>query len=49
MVNLLGGCCGTTPPHIKAIADAVANATPRKLPVIEPKMRLSGLEPFNAA
>jgi 5-methyltetrahydrofolate--homocysteine methyltransferase len=49
MVNLLGGCCGTTPPHIKAIADAVANANPRKLPVIEPKMRLSGLEPFNAA
>ncbi|WP_297009578.1 homocysteine S-methyltransferase family protein [Thalassospira sp.] len=48
MVNLLGGCCGTTPPHIKAIADAVANANPRKLPVIEPKMRLSGLEPFNA-
>ncbi|MBO9506105.1 homocysteine S-methyltransferase family protein [Thalassospira sp. A3_1] len=49
MVNLLGGCCGTTPPHIKAIADAVANANPRKLPKIEPKMRLSGLEPFNAA
>ena len=49
MVNLLGGCCGTTPPHIKAIADAVANANPRKLPVIEPKMRLSGLEPFTAA
>jgi 5-methyltetrahydrofolate--homocysteine methyltransferase len=49
MVNLLGGCCGTTPPHIKAIADAVANAKPRALPKIEPRMRLSGLEPFDAA
>jgi 5-methyltetrahydrofolate--homocysteine methyltransferase len=31
-VNLVGGCCGTTPAHIKAIADAVSNITPRALP-----------------
>ncbi len=49
MINLLGGCCGTTPPHIKAIADAVGQSKPRQLPKIEPKMRLSGLEPFDAA
>tara|TARA_E500000305_G_scaffold97882_1_gene89151 strand:- start:332 stop:1486 length:1155 start_codon:yes stop_codon:yes gene_type:complete len=49
MINLLGGCCGTTPPHIKAIADAVGQSKPRSLPKIEPKMRLSGLEPFDAA
>ncbi|MEQ8391909.1 MAG: homocysteine S-methyltransferase family protein [Thalassospira sp.] len=49
MINLLGGCCGTTPPHIKAIADAVAASKPRSVPKIEPRMRLSGLEPFDAA
>lgn len=49
MINLLGGCCGTTPPHIKAIADAVRDSKPRELPKIETKMRLSGLEPFDAA
>lgn len=49
MINLLGGCCGTTPPHIKAIAEAVADSKPRSLPKLEPKMRLSGLEPFDAA
>ncbi len=49
MINLLGGCCGTTPPHIKAIADAVAASKPRTVPKIEPRMRLSGLEPFDAA
>ena len=49
MINLLGGCCGTTPPHIKAIADAVGQSKPRPLPKIEPNMRLSGLEPFDAA
>ena len=49
MINLLGGCCGTTPPHIKAIADAVHDSKPRELPKIETKMRLSGLEPFDAA
>lgn len=49
MVNLLGGCCGTTPPHIKAVAEAVANDAPRSVPKLEPRMRLSGLEPFDAA
>lgn len=49
MVNLLGGCCGTTPPHIKAITEAVADAKPRTVPKFEPRMRLSGLEPFDAA
>jgi 5-methyltetrahydrofolate--homocysteine methyltransferase len=46
-INIAGGCCGTTPAHIKAIADALRDVPPRKIPVIEPKCRLSGLEPFN--
>ena len=46
-VNIIGGCCGTTPEHIRAIADAVAELAPRKIPEIEPACRLSGLEPFN--
>ncbi len=46
-LNIIGGCCGTTPAHIKAIADAVAKYPPRKIPDIEPVCRLSGLEPFN--
>ncbi|MCC3862155.1 homocysteine S-methyltransferase family protein [Emcibacteraceae bacterium Y4] len=46
LVNILGGCCGTTPAHIKAICDAVENIAPRKIPVVEPHMRLSGLEAF---
>ncbi len=46
-LNIIGGCCGTSPAHIQAIADAVAPYAPRKLPHIEPQMRLSGLEPFN--
>jgi len=46
-LNIIGGCCGTSPSHIKAIADAVAKHPPRKLPSIEPGCRLSGLEPFN--
>jgi 5-methyltetrahydrofolate--homocysteine methyltransferase len=46
LVNVLGGCCGTTPPHIKAIADAVKGVSPREIPQIEPLLRLSGLEPF---
>ena len=45
-VNVAGGCCGTTPPHIKAIADTVATIAPRKLPEPTHEMRLSGLEPF---
>jgi 5-methyltetrahydrofolate--homocysteine methyltransferase len=49
LVNLVGGCCGTTPNHIKAFAAAVAGAAPRALPKLEPAMRLSGLEPFKLA
>jgi 5-methyltetrahydrofolate--homocysteine methyltransferase len=45
-LNIVGGCCGTTPAHIKAIADTLANATPRIIPSITPACRLSGLEPF---
>jgi len=46
LVNIVGGCCGTTPEHISAIAAAVAPHKPRVVPVIEPRLRLSGLEPF---
>ena len=46
-VNIVGGCCGTTPAHIKAIAQAVQGLPPRPIPVIEKRTRLSGLEPFN--
>lgn len=45
-INVVGGCCGTTPDHIRAIAKAVAPLPPRKVPAIPPAMRLSGLEPF---
>jgi len=46
-LNIVGGCCGTTPAHIRAIARAVENLPPRQVPRIEPKLRLSGLEPLN--
>ncbi len=49
LLNIVGGCCGTTPAHIEAIAEAVAPHAPRKLPAIEPALRLSGLEPFESA
>lgn len=49
LVNVLGGCCGTTPPHIAAIAGAAKGKTPRKAPVLKSAMRLSGLEPFEVA
>jgi len=45
-LNIVGGCCGTTPPHIKAIAEAVADKPPRKRPKLAPLTRLSGLEPL---
>jgi len=45
-VNIIGGCCGTTPQHIALITEAMALHAPRTPPVIEPLMRLSGLEPF---
>jgi len=46
-LNIVGGCCGTTPEHIRAIATAVADLPPRKVPEIEHRTRLSGLEPLN--
>jgi 5-methyltetrahydrofolate--homocysteine methyltransferase len=46
LVNIVGGCCGSTPDHIRAIAAAVADHKPRKVGVQKPLMRLSGLEPF---
>lgn len=46
LVNIVGGCCGSTPEHIRDIANAVEHIAPRKIPEFEPKMRLSGLEPF---
>ena len=48
-VNILGGCCGSSPAHIAAIAKAVANSQPRKVPTPEPAMKLAGLEAFIAA
>lgn len=46
-LNIVGGCCGTTPEHIRAIAAAVAGKPPRVPPRPEPSCRLSGLEPLN--
>ncbi len=46
-LNIVGGCCGTTPAHIRAIARAVKGLPPRQPPQIEKKLRLSGLEPLN--
>ena len=49
IVNILGGCCGTTPEHIKHVADAVRGLTPRVPPERPTAMRLAGLEPFELA
>ncbi|UNK38305.1 methionine synthase [Shinella sp. H4-D48] len=46
LVNIVGGCCGSTPDHIRAIAAAAARHAPREIPDIPRHMRLSGLEPF---
>jgi 5-methyltetrahydrofolate--homocysteine methyltransferase len=46
-VNIVGGCCGTTPEHIQAISEAVQQFTPRKIPAVVPKLRLAGLEACN--
>src|SRR5579862_3135318 len=46
LVNIVGGCCGTTPAHIHAIAKRVAGVKPRDIPEVAPQLRLSGLEPF---
>ena len=47
LVNLVGGCCGTAPPHIAAIAEVVEGVKPRAVPHISVATRLSGLEPLN--
>lgn len=46
LVNIVGGCCGTTPDHMRAIAQAIADKKPRAIPVVDRRLRLSGLEPF---
>ncbi len=46
IVNIVGGCCGTTPNHIRAIAKAVRDIEPRQIPEVEQLTRLSGLEPL---
>ncbi|ACK52434.1 methionine synthase [Methylocella silvestris BL2] len=46
LVNVVGGCCGTTPAHIHAIAKRIEGVAPREIPEIAPLLRLSGLEPF---
>jgi 5-methyltetrahydrofolate--homocysteine methyltransferase len=46
LVNIVGGCCGSTPEHIAHVREHVEKYPPRKRPTIAPKMRLSGLEPF---
>ncbi|GGY50454.1 hypothetical protein GCM10007148_19070 [Parvularcula lutaonensis] len=49
MLNIVGGCCGTTPAHIAAFAEAVKGVPPRKVPESDGAMKLSGLEPFTLA
>ena len=49
LLNIVGGCCGTQPEHIAAIAKAVEGASPRQVPDLARGMRLSGLEPFTVA
>ncbi|MCH8846038.1 MAG: methionine synthase [Proteobacteria bacterium] len=46
-LNIVGGCCGTTPEHITAMADVIKGIAPRKIPELPVYQRLSGLEPFN--
>jgi methionine synthase I (cobalamin-dependent) len=46
LLNIIGGCCGSTPDHIQHIAEHVAGSKPRAVPKLVTKMRLSGLEPF---
>ncbi len=47
LVNIVGGCCGTTPEHIRLIGEGVRGRTPRQLPPHTAKLRLAGLEPLN--
>lgn len=46
-VNIIGGCCGTTPEHIAKLADAIRSTAPRELPITDPACHLSGLEAFS--
>jgi 5-methyltetrahydrofolate--homocysteine methyltransferase len=46
-LNIVGGCCGTTAEHIRALADAVRGVAPRKVPTLPAQLRLSGMEPLN--
>jgi len=46
LLNIVGGCCGTTPEHLRAIAEEMGSHPPRAVPEISPALRLSGLEPF---
>ncbi len=46
LVNIAGGCCGTTPEHIRAVAQTLTLVKPRAVPQIAPELRLAGLEPF---
>ncbi len=46
LINIVGGCCGTTPAHIKLIAEEVKKFSPRKIPTLTPYLKLSGLEPL---
>ncbi|WP_440055527.1 homocysteine S-methyltransferase family protein [Pseudoalteromonas sp. T1lg65] len=46
-INIVGGCCGTTPEHIRAFAKGLASTSPRQLPELEVRMRLAGLEACN--
>ena len=47
LLNVVGGCCGTTPAHIRAFAEAVRDLPPRRIPDVPPYARLSGLEPVS--
>lgn len=49
LINVVGGCCGTTPDHIAAMARAVAGKPPRRIPQVAVRTRLAGLEPFTMA
>ena len=46
LLNIVGGCCGTTPEHMLAISEAIIGKPPRKIPNFDPKLKLSGLEPL---
>jgi 5-methyltetrahydrofolate--homocysteine methyltransferase len=47
LLNIVGGCCGTTPDHIRAIREAVEDLPPRRIPAVDRMLRLAGLEPLN--